>query len=816
MSIVDFELNGSHISGNIHDRGPIFVTAALSYAFFPKGDGPHYRKFDQGADVSGDLKLGSGGETLCRTMDVYFGGDIATGANRTTDIYIVAGISVGGAAVFRLYRLDTSDDSVTEVDIDSVGTSWGANYLTIVSGSDCSITMLEAGSLMAAYGDDNRGRAAFKSADNGDTWSPITSPYTGDHRIILLPNLHSADPEDAYAIQRYSTSDRIDVRKYDDSLNTWSLDKELTTSLAGDGSSQWRFSATYSWATGDLYIVHHENGGLGETSGFGDILFSKWDGTVETHLDPAIDGAGQGSAATVAIDRDQATGQLRIYRAAPDAGSARRIEYWPSDDDGLSFDGPFPLSTESAYGQVISIQHAINPLDGPAVSWGDTLSLEPIIFRAGPILAATPLREQRPPPGVYIHSGGNGIRIGQLFDLLAVDRAFSATMPHIAGDALVVVKKDEELLTTRRGDWRKGDFLVVISECYPRDWVGVITRVRQEGRDAPWQIHAKEFSHILAGRSLDFDASFAGPSGDVVERVLARANGSNYTTIEVGDILPGPNLRTGLELRDTAPFDALNSLADVTGYEWSVTHDVFRDHIDSVLNWGQVQGVDARRSGFALHETQRRTGVGNMDVLWHEEDFEVAAFLQIFMGGTTAPGATYASRPRAVHITTGLSGSADEFAGSGLLQRGSQAGLEQSRVRFEDVHDPSAPTASRPFGLTAPAEFDPRSPFGRTERFLYQEEGVSEDNASLAARITQERDAFFESTAVLIAFPVCDEWEWLAAGNVILCESQTLWGGFRGPIRIIGTRPAEWDGEIELAVVRLSDDDAELSMGGAS
>ena len=198
--------------------GVVWTDKDIGYLFFSGSAGASllYRKTtDGGATWSSAISLGA---TFLVHLDIWF--DRWTPGDAGTKIHIWWLENTTDDLHYR--SLDTSDDSLGTSRIIHLGTTFGEGTRDkkMVSG-----TKAVGGNLYVQFwGDQNGERGFYRSEDSGANWFGRTDGADGDEvdEVICLPNADSSDDQDICIVYWDRSTNALSIKKYDDSLNTWS------------------------------------------------------------------------------------------------------------------------------------------------------------------------------------------------------------------------------------------------------------------------------------------------------------------------------------------------------------------------------------------------------------------------------------------------------------------------------------------------------------------------------------------------------------------------------------------------------------------
>jgi hypothetical protein len=349
---------------------------------------------------------------------------------------------------------------------------------------------------------------------------------------------------------------------------------------------------------------------------------------------------------------------------------------------------------------------------------------------------------------VYIHDGA-GRRIGELTTTHNIDRAYVLMEP---ASARFMVSVDEPLL--HELDPREGRMVVIESDRYPYPWVGKLTGLGWQREDPAVTATCRSLDAVLTQRFVN--GTYSGSAGLVFAKVLEDAAASNPTGIAPGTIAPGPPYAAVLQ--DRSAFQALNLIAQQTGYEWWVEYDVSPAQVLTYANFRPARGFD-RASTHGLIDG------GNADWTACKIEGETAFALTV-VGGQGSTTQTYSERPR--HTEGIVVGSVHGHS----LRR----------------------TLSQAYGIT------------RIERIRLAENLKSRDLVQDAAQAMMSRWPTPEQAMEWVVWDVDNhgaqvDWTGFDVGSVIHASAPTAFiTGFTGALRIVGVQPSEELGLLRLVV----------------
>lgn len=276
-----------------------------------------------------------------------------------TDPIIHLLFAIRGDDTLRYRQLDTSDDSL-------------GTLITIASGADqtwsngapypvaATICKMRGGVILAAYRALNKSMNMYRSTDNGDTWSHITSDlyegFSGTGTIdwaYILPG-NAADSNDGYAWYWDNNTQELTFKLWDNSAGTWGSESAaFATSMLLLNKEIGGFAcASVRHSDGEfLLVVTDDIAHL--------VRFFHSDGVTVTEGGnvKVADAAGwEGSG--VGLQIVQSTNRLRVcYADVIVLDTAMRIFFKESDDDGVTW------GAEQAYSETDINGIGVNAVD---------------------------------------------------------------------------------------------------------------------------------------------------------------------------------------------------------------------------------------------------------------------------------------------------------------------------------------------------------------------------------------------------------------------------------------------------------------------
>ena len=190
-----------------------------------------------------------------------------------------------------------------------------------------------------------------------------------------------------------------------------------------------------------------------------------------------------------------------------------------------------------------------------------------------------------PPPRAFIHDG-SGRRIAELRDA-ALKRAYRTMQ---VSRALVVIPENDPQLALC--DPREGRFLVISSTLYPYVWAGSIATIEGIPSAGIIQIEARSYEGVLQERFLPSGFSVDGTPRAVFRALWDAVEQENPTGVSLS-----PDLAAGQPFDETAYgdrslFDAWNLVAQQTGHEWWLEHEVVNGVLTTQAQFRPARGQD--------------------------------------------------------------------------------------------------------------------------------------------------------------------------------------------------------------------------------
>lgn len=374
-------------------------------------------------------------------------------------------------------------------------------------------------------------------------------------------------------------------------------------------------------------------------------------------------------------------------------------------------------------------------------------------------------------PRVFLHRG-DFVRLGRLRTATSVNRSYAHATPQQLNETTVFIALTDSLMGEVLNRDRLGRLLVIESDAYPIPWVGIITDAEGNEDTGEMQIQASGWGLILRQRLFGAIDGFTGTPGNVFLALLDRLNAINTTGLVAGAV-SDPGTPYELDLREADGFGALVELADQTGQEWWL--DVEQADASGValtLNYG-FRGENLVDGGRTLHDLR------NCEVPLWGVNTQQGAFATTITGGQAALTQSYGARNRATAVTS---------AGSGILDANRAAPAHQPvtvqpgdlRLRHGVVFFPEA-TGGSP-------------PSQRHElRIAEHLRGLGAIAAAAEAALVRRSHAA-RRAMVSCGWDGPGSWDDLRPGNVLQMVSSRAFGGFEGPVSIVGVQPMEEGG----------------------
>lgn len=381
-------------------------------------------------------------------------------------------------------------------------------------------------------------------------------------------------------------------------------------------------------------------------------------------------------------------------------------------------------------------------------------------------------------PRVTLYDGNLNV-IGQLATVFGVNRAYRHTVPQSVDVARIDVSRDDVLLDQLlRIDDALGRVVVIESNAYPLPWVGILESLEGDEDSGALRCVARGFEAILAQRYLSPDTTVTGNAGSIFTRLIGAANAINPTGIGIGSVDESGSALTGVQFPDSSPFDALNALAEQTGREWWLSHEV-GSSVD-------IRAHFARRRGESVDRVLGDAS-GACDVTTWSVGSQESAFSVSITGGQTAVTEAYTERRRAIALpsTAAAASYRREVASSGdlAITGGRDAAFGE---RHGGVFYPEQGAASF---------------VTRRHEAVVVENLKALGDLQLAAQVQrQRRPTAPRRASVTVYWQGHGSFDGLEPGNVVGLQSSRAFGGFDGLIQIVATQPMEELGFCELVV----------------
>ena len=189
------------------------------------------------------------------------------------------------------------------------------------------------------------------------------------------------------------------------------------------------------------------------------------------------------------------------------------------------------------------------------------------------------------PPRVYVHSG-DGRRIAELVDA-AVKRSYRTMQ--VSRAICVIPETDPQLALC---DPREGRLLVIESSAFPLIWAGPISSLEGGPVAGTVQIEARSYEAVLQERYLPTECAIDGTSGFVFEALHAAVEAENPTGVSLSrDIAAGQPFDQTV-YSDRSLFDAWTLVAQQTGQEWWLEHEMGDDVLQTQAHFRPARGQD--------------------------------------------------------------------------------------------------------------------------------------------------------------------------------------------------------------------------------
>lgn len=314
--------------------GPVWIDQSTGYVFFSDSanNGVRYRKTEDGGLTWGASVLISAGATpdWVVSMDIWF--DKWTPGDSGTKIHVWWCELVTDIVHYR--SLDTADDSLGTDETVFTGVSFnvGGRTVSLVSG-----TKAVGGNLYVQFwGDsDEHGFARSLSVDEGGNWAARTDGADGDgaDEIICLPDADSADNQDIAMAYWDRSENKIYIKKYDASDNSWS---KTEVGAANDTNAMKQIGAVVRHSDGNIIIAAWNSFALPTAD------LKVWDislatPTVTAKTNVATDADGENDATCVGLFINQNTDDLYCAFFAGTFSGFMTAFYKKSDDGAASW-----------------------------------------------------------------------------------------------------------------------------------------------------------------------------------------------------------------------------------------------------------------------------------------------------------------------------------------------------------------------------------------------------------------------------------------------------------------------------------------------
>jgi hypothetical protein len=251
---VTIEAAGKSASYRHKNAGAIWTDASTGYQILMDSqlDFKYYKTTDGGATWPTEVEINDDSRQGIAWWDQDTPGEAGT-------LIHTLMISQTGSPHAVYYRsIDTSDDSLgtltTIEEVQGTGTLKGNTGMDNHEGS---ITKLEGGNLIVAGVYTDSGSTAFtfayKSGNDGSTWSAIADPIESALDHWLLSPGNESDTNDAYMIYWDASADEISLKIYDDTADSWS-ETSIATSMV-DVSNYLQMDAMIQHSDGKTILV---------------------------------------------------------------------------------------------------------------------------------------------------------------------------------------------------------------------------------------------------------------------------------------------------------------------------------------------------------------------------------------------------------------------------------------------------------------------------------------------------------------------------------------------------------------------------------
>ena len=244
------------------------------------------------------------------------------------------------AAVIHFRTLDTSTDTLG-TDVSAFTGVSQLNSLNIAG-----VTKAVGGNLFIAYDiDGGTENGMVRSTDAGATWAAAATPFEGvNDWIILVPDFQ-ADTQDIMAFFWDKSADEVDLKRYDDSLDSWAV-TNLATGMTDGSMSQYQhqFSAAVDRENSRVFMLAWS---VYDTLN-ADLRFWTITASTETEGTNVITNSPNNQAAC-ALMLSTTTGDLyALYGGKSDGsenpGTLMNVWYKISTDDGATWGTEIQLS----------------------------------------------------------------------------------------------------------------------------------------------------------------------------------------------------------------------------------------------------------------------------------------------------------------------------------------------------------------------------------------------------------------------------------------------------------------------------------------
>jgi hypothetical protein len=141
-------------------------------------------------------------------------------------------------------------------------------------------------------------------------------------------------------------------------------------------------------------------------------------------------------------------------------------------------------------------------------------------------------------------------------------------------------------------DPREGRFLVIESSLYPLTWAGPIASLEGAPEPGKVQIEARSYEGVLQDRYLPSDFAVDGSSGAVFEALWRAVELENPIGMSLSPNLAAGQPFDGTNYGDRSLFDAWNLVAQQTGHEWWLEHEVVQGQLQTQAQFRPARGQD--------------------------------------------------------------------------------------------------------------------------------------------------------------------------------------------------------------------------------